>query len=291
MKTMKLMELDIQLFAETDDPAANVDDSQSTNAGSTETGEGAVVDTTDNDSSVNEQNGQVTDTTTDDGEGEEVKTVKKSTKEYSERLKNDREKIRKELEEENNKRLDSIAKSRGFENWKELEDYSNKEQLQNLGVNDTDAFEKYLNNIIENNPEMIKARAIIAEQQQRDAERQLNDQVIEIGKLDSSIKNVSDLLNHPSYEKVLDRVKNGTNLVDAFKLENFDTLTGRASDAAVQHTLNNINNKSHVKTTSGSASSDVVVPNEIYAMYKRNLPNWTDEQIKKHYAKEMGGES
>lgn len=290
MKTMNLMELDIQLFAETDDPAANVDNSQGTNAGSTETGEGVVVDTTDNDSNVNEQNGQVTDTTTDDGEGEEVKTVKKSTKEYSERLKNDREKIRKELEEENNRRMDSIAKSRGFENWKELEEYSNKEQLQNLGVNDTDAFEKYLNNIIENNPEMIKARAIIAEQQQKDAERQLNDQVTEIGRLDSSIKSVSDLLNHPSYEKVLDRVKNGTNLVDAFKLENFDTLTGRASDAAVQHTLNNINNKSHVKTTSGSATSDVVVPTEVYAMYKRNLPNWTDEQIKKHYAKEMGGE-
>lgn len=290
MKTMNLMELDIQLFAETDDPAANSDNSQGTNAGSTETGEGTVVDTTDNDSSVNEQNGQVTNTTTDDGEGEEVKTVKKSTKEYSERLKNDREKIRKELEEENNKRMDSIAKSRGFENWKELEEYSNKEQLQNLGVNDTDAFEKYLNNIIENNPEMIKARAIIAEQQQRDAERQLNDQVAEISKLDGSIKNVNDLLNHPSYDKVLDRVKNGANLVDAFKLENFDTLTGRASDAAVQHTLNNINNKSHVKTTSGSATTDVVVPNEIYAMYKRNLPNWTDEQIKKHYAKEMGGE-
>ena len=291
MKTMNLMELDIQLFAETDDPAANSDDSQGTNAGSTETGEGAVVDTTDNDSNVNEQDGQVTDTTTDNGEGEEVKTVKKSTKEYSERLKNDREKIRKELEEENNKRMDSIAKSRGFENWKELEEYSNKEQLQNLGVNDTDAFEKYLNNIIENNPEMIKARAIIAEQQQKDAERQLNDQVTEIGKLDSSIKNVNDLLNHPSYEKVLNRVKNGANLVDAFKLENFDTLTGRASDAAVQHTLNNINNKSHVKTTSGSASSDVVVPTEVYAMYKRNLPNWTDEQIKKHYAKETGGEN
>lgn len=291
MKTMNLMELDIQLFAETDDPAANIDDSQGTNAGSTETGESAVVDITDNDSSVNEQDGQVTDTTTDDGEGEEAKTVKKSTKEYSERLKNDREKIRKELEEENNRRLDSIAKSRGFENWKELEEYSNKEQLQNLGVNDADAFEKYLNNIIENNPEMIKARAIIAEQQKRDAERQLNDQVAEISKLDSSIKNVDDLLSHPSYDKVLDRVKNGANLVDAFKLENFDTLTGRTSDAAVQHTLNNINNKSHVKTTSGSASSDVVVPNEIYATYRRNLPNWTDEQIKKHYAKEMGGES
>lgn len=289
MKTMNLMELDIQLFAETDDPAANSDDSQGTNAGSTETGEGAVVDTTDNDSNVNEQNGQVTDT--DDSEGEEVKTVKKSTKEYSERLKNDREKIRKELEEENNKRMDSIAKSRGFENWKELEEYSNKEQLQNLGVNDTDAFEKYLNNIIENNPEMIKARAIIAEQQQRDAERQLNDQVTEINKLDSSIKNVTDLLNHPSYDKILERVKNGASLVDAFKLENFDTLTGRASDAAVQSALNNINNKSHVKTTSGSATSDVVVPTDVYNTYKRNLPTWSDEQIKKHYAKEIGGEN
>lgn len=288
METKKLMELYIQLFAEDSDPAANEGENLGTNAGSTETIEEPTSEINDSgETIVNEQNDDQDVTE----EVEETKVNKKSTKEYSERLKADREKIRKELEEENNKRLDGIAKSRGFDNWKELEEYSNKEQLQNLGVNDADAFEKYLNNLIDNNPEIVKARAIIAEQQQRDAERQLNDQVAAITKLDSSIKNVNDLINHPSYEKILERVQNGSSLVDAFKLENFEALTGRATNAAVQHTLNNINNKSHVKTTVGGAATDIVVPSDIYAAYKKNLPSWSDEQIKKHYAKEMGGEN
>ena len=280
MNENKLMELDIQLFADDNDPAAN---ETGTDAGNTETEVETEV-TTEEETPVNEQNDQETITET------EEKPVKKSTKDYSERLKADREKIRKEIEEENNKRLDTIAKSRGFDNWKELEEYSNKEQLRNLGVEDQDAFEKYLNNLIESNPEIIQARNIIAEQKQREAERQLNDQLIEISKLDNSIKTINDLVAHPSYDKILERVTKGESLLDAFKLENFETLTGRATDAAVQHTLNNINNKSHVKTTTGSSTNDVVVPNDIYAMYKRNLPTWSDEQIKKHYAKEIGAD-
>ena len=279
METKKMMELNIQLFADDNDAAAN---ETGTDAANTETVEETEVNT--EETTVNEQDDQETVT-------EEVeKPVKKSTKDYSERLKADREKIRKELEEENNKRLDTIAKSRGFDNWKELEEYSNKEQLQRLGVEDSEAFEKYLNNVIESNPEIIKAREIIAEQKQREAERQLNDQLIEISKLDNSIKTINDLVAHPSYDKILDRVTKGATLLDAFKLENFEALTGRATDAAVQHTLNNINNKGHVKTTTGGSTNDVVVPNDVYAMYKRNLPTWSDEQIKKHYAKEMGVE-
>lgn len=280
METKKIMKLDIQLFADSNDPAANEID---TNAGSVET-ENVIEDvTTESETPVNEQNNDV--------EIVEESHVKKSTKDYSDRLKADREKIRKELEEENNKRMDNIAKSRGFDNWKELEEYSNKERLEELGVSDSAAFEKYLNNIIENNPEIVKARAIIAEQKQKEAERQLNEQLIEISKLDNSIKNINDLVAHQSYDRVLDRVTKGSSLIDAFKLENFDALTGRATDAAVQHTLNNINNKSHVKTTAGGSVDDIVVPNDIYATYKRNLPNWSDEQIKQHYAKELKGDN
>lgn len=280
MNEKTLMELGIQLFADDNDPAAN---ETGTDAGNTET-EVETEAKTEEETPVNEQNDQETVTET------EEKPVKKSTKDYSERLKADREKIRKEVEEENNKRLDNIAKSRGFDNWKELEEYSNKEQLKNLGVEDSEAFEKYLNNLIESNPEIIQARNIIAEQKQREAERQLNDQLIEISKLDNSIKTINDLVAHPSYDKILERVTRGESLLDAFKLENFETLTGRATDAAVQHTLNNINNKGHVKTTTGSSTNDVVVPSDVYAMYKRNLPTWSDEQIKKHYAKEIGAD-
>ena len=47
--------------------------------------------------------------------------------------------------------------------------------------------------------------------------------------------------------------------------------------------LNNIDNKGHMTTVNGTASSDVAIPTEIYAMYKAFNPNMTDEQIRKHY--------
>lgn len=275
MKEMKLMPLFIQMFADGEEgSAANVTDDVNANADSN------IDDTATSDVSTNVQDD------VQDSE-QETKSKKDRTKEYSERLNKEREKMRKELEDEQNKRLDNIAKARGFENWKDLEEASNKEMLEDLGVNDTDAFNKYLNSVIANNPEMLRAKEIIARQEQEENQRKLNDDINEINKLDPSIKTVADLLQHPSYDLILDKVQKGASVLDAYKLVNFDALTNRSTDAAVQHTLNNINNKSHMKTVSGSATDDVVVPDDIYASYRKNLPNWTDEQIKKHYKREM----
>lgn len=224
----------------------------------------------------------------DNEETNEPKT-KDSTKEYSERLKKDREKIRQELEKEQASKLDAIARSRGFENWEELEEESNKQQIEDLGITDVDAFNKYLNEAIANNPEMIKAKRVLQEQEARESEKRLEEEIAKIGQLDPNIKNVNDLLNHPTYEAILNRVKNGQTVLDAYKLENFEMLTLRQTESAKQSVYNNINNKSHVKTSKGAVTKDVVVPQDVYIMYKRNLPSWSDEQIKKHYAKEVGG--
>ncbi len=56
-----------------------------------------------------------------------------------------------DVEKEYNGKLDKIAKARGFENWAELEEYSAQQQLEELGVQDKDAFKNYVNNIIDNN--------------------------------------------------------------------------------------------------------------------------------------------
>ena len=97
---------------------------------------------------IDEVSDDGTDNITDTDEGElevSTKDSKKSTKEYSERLKADRAKIREELEKEHNEKLNRIAKARGFDNWEELEEYSNRQKLEELGVEDTDAFKNYLN--------------------------------------------------------------------------------------------------------------------------------------------------
>lgn len=268
---LKLLPLNIQLFSE-ESPANEPEETGDVDGDNIEDD----VTFTDDTSESEEQD-------TSKNEDAHVKTA---TKKYSERLNNDRAKIREDVEKEYTAKLDRIAKARGFENWAELEDYSAQQQLEELGVQDKDAFKNYINNIIDNNSEVLRARQIIAEQQEREAKRQLEEQVAEIGKLDSSIASVNDLLSHPSYDRIVERVKKGANIVDAYKLENFDALTGRNTEAAKQSVYNNINNKSHVNTVRGTSPNDVVVPNDIMAIYKKNFPHWTEEQIKKHYAKE-----
>ena len=261
MKEELKMPLLIQMFADEDEgSAANETDVDADN-----------IETSTDTSEVGES------------ENEQTSSVKSSTKEYSERLNKDREKIRKEIEEEYKLKNDNLAKARGFENWEELEEASNREMLEGLGVNDTEEFKKYLKYVIDNNPTMVEAKAIIAEEQRRNAEKQLQEDIETISKIDPSITSIADLLAHPSYAGIADKVQKGMNIVDAYKLENFEALTSKRSDAAVAHAMNNINNKGHMTTVNGTASSDVAIPTEIYAMYKAFNPNMTDEQIRKHY--------
>lgn len=286
MKKERLLPLDIQFFAEdADDSAAN----EATEVENEEVANDVDADDVETEESVESEEASDTEEAESDEESEK-KSTKDKTKEYSERLKKDREAIRKEIEDEQNEKLERIARSRGFDSWEELEEYSRNQELEELGVSDKEAFNNYINNVISNNPEILKAKKIIAEQERRDSEKRLEEDVKEISKLDGSIKTVTDLINHPSYANIVERVKKGSSVLDAYKLENFDALTGRATDAAVQHVYNNINNKSHMKGVTGNGTDDIVVPNDVYMAYKKNLPNWTDEQIKKHYAKEMKGD-
>lgn len=286
MKREKLLPLDIQFFAEdADDSAAN----EATEVKNDEVANDVDADDVETEESVESEEASDTEESDADEESEK-KSTRDKTKEYSERLKKDREAIRKEIEDEQNEKLERIARSRGFDSWEELEEYSRNQELEELGVSDKEAFNNYINNVISNNPEILKAKKIIAEQERRDSERRLEEDVKEISKLDGSIKTVTDLINHPSYANIVERVKKGASVLDAYKLENFDALTGRATDAAVQHVYNNINNKSHMKSVTGNGTDDIVVPDDVYMAYKKNLPNWTDEQIKKHYAKEMKGD-
>ena len=173
---LKLFPLDIQLFSE-ESPANEPE----------ETGD-VDGDNIDDDMVFSDGTSETEEQDTSNNEDAHTKSA---TKKYSERLNSDRAKIREDVEKEYNGKLDKIAKARGFENWAELEEYSAQQQLEELGVQDKDAFKNYVNNIIDNNSEVLRARQIIAEQQEREAKRQLEEQVAEIGKLDNSIKSVN----------------------------------------------------------------------------------------------------
>ena len=274
---MLSLPLNIQLFGE-DDSAANEDTI-------------ITLEELNDNTDVDADNTDELETNVTENSAQEVTNTKKSkTKEYSERLNADREKIRKELEAENSKKLDAIAQSRGFENWEELEKITQEEEMKELGVTDVSAFSKYLDRMISNNPKILQANKILEEQKERDRQKEILDDVEKIHELDDSISSLEDLMEHPNYEAMLEKVKNGSNLVDAYKLVNFDLLMGKSSKEGAERTYKNVTNKSHIRTTSGGATNDVHVPSDVMAMYKKNMPSWTEEQIKKHYASAVKGE-
>ena len=53
--------------------------------------------------------------------------------------------------------------------------------------------------------------------------------------------------------------------------------------------IDNVNSKKHLGKTRGSSSDYNEVPKDVYETYRRNLPKWSDKQIREHYTKTMNG--
>lgn len=282
MKNEELIKLNIQLFAEEADNDTDFADS--------DIEEDVIEDEVDDTEDTSEEN------EVDNLEEEEVKEIpakskQDTTKEYSERLKKEREKIRVEEEKTALVRMEKFAKNRGFESIEEMEEYDETERLQKIGVTDRDVFKKYVDDSISTNPTVIEAQKIIDAQKQRDKELYVKEQIAQISELDDSIKSLDDLAELDKYDDYIEKVKAGMTFVDAYKVIYFDKLATKRSEAAKTEALKNINSKKHMKSTSGSGTpNNITVPADIFAMYKKNIPSMTDADIRKHYAKSIGGE-
>ena len=190
-------------------------------------------------------------------------------------------------------RMNKLARSRGFNNFDELEravaDEDQKREnaafQSKFGI-DPEAISPLLAKALENNPDIQNARRLIAETRRQKAEEIIQKEILEINKLDPSISKFEDLYQNPHYDVIDDLVRNKHyRIIDAFKLANFDDLQSKNSAAAKQSALNAIHSKSHLQDTSGNAGSQPdPIPADVYAEYKLFNPNASDEQIRKHWA-------
>lgn len=276
MKNLKSVHFDIQRFA---DEAANE------TVGIEE--EILKEDSVATDNANGEEDVQFTDGTTavEEPVEDEEEVKRKTTKAFSERLKQEKKLLERQLEEKKNKELDEIAKSRGFDNWKELQDYDKKEKLQTMGINDPDAFNNVLNDAISNNPIVQEAKQILESQKQKEQEEIISQAVTEINKLDPDIKSIQDIIKLENYDEFYGLVTKGYSLPDAYKVVAFDKIAGKKADSAAQNVIRNIDSKGHLKTVAGNKTNEIVIPDEILASYKKNMPDMTDDEIRKHYNK------
>lgn len=158
-----------------------------------------------------------------------------------------------------------------------------RDQMQQAGIDPS-----MLDQMIANNPTVRQAQQVIDRVNLEEGERKMSEAIKEISRLDPSITDVAALANHPNAPVFNEYVNRGYSLVDAFRLANFDTLTGKKAAAAKQQAMNNVNGKSHLTTTAaGESGEDVHVPDETMQWYRKAFPNWTKQQIVADYKKRI----
>ena len=99
------------------------------------------------------------------------------------------------------------------------------------------------------------------------------------------INSLDDISKMDNCNDVIEKLNKGYSLYDAYVLCNMDKISQLKKDKKEKNNVSNQNSKSHMKTATGGSNDYVEIPADEYAIYKRNLPNWTDKQIREHYAK------
>lgn len=156
-----------------------------------------------------------------------------------------------------------------------------RDQMQQAGIDPA-----MLDRMIANNPTVKQAQQVIDRVNMEEGERAMNDAIAEISRLDPSVTDVASLATHPNAQAFNALVNKGYALVDAFRLANFDTLTGKKAAAAKQQAMNQVNGKGHLTPTTGNAGGDDIVidPQEMQMMCHA-FPNLTHKQLVEKFKK------
>lgn len=172
-----------------------------------------------------------------------------------------------------------------------IDDYINAVQAQNRAAIEGQMKEKgidpqLIENMIRTSPEIIQAQQILEQNQKAEADRMLEQDLKAVSAIDPSIQSMDDLSKHESFQTVLGYVNNGLNLVDAFKLANYESLTSKKSEAAKQAAINAAKSTSHMTATSSGNSGGeelVDIPGNEIATWREYFPGISDSELKKKY--------
>lgn len=150
-----------------------------------------------------------------------------------------------------------------------------------------------LNAAISQHPAIKQAQEIIRreEQAQREqetaaAQAKIKAELVEIGKLDPSIKEVKDLLNMPNAKEFYELVKRGYTYLDAYHSVNRERLQESAVAAARKQAMTNARGKDHLAGTGNvRGAGAATVPAEDMRIFRALMPNASEADIQAYYNK------
>ena len=175
----------------------------------------------------------------------------------------------------------AITTKAEWDAWKAQEAQEKSREVADAAGMSEQEFDNFINNL----PNVVNYRKEAAAARQQHQKMVLEEQITAIGKLDPSVKTVSDLVARPEYKQVYQYVKTGLSIVDAFKLANYDQLTNSAAAGARQAAINSAAGKGHMAPTQTRGSGAVTVPADVKEQYRLFNPDATDAEIQAHYAR------
>ncbi len=201
--------------------------------------------------------------------------------------------VRRRAEQEARRRSEQLISGLGLTNpdgtpvttWEQAEAYRVQHQKnvkQEMMESNGWSQEQY-NTFVGSIPEVQAARAQIAQARMDQARAQLDRDLVELQKLDPTVKSLEDLAAKPDQEKFEGYVRKGLSLADAYKLTYGDELLARQGKAARQAAINDLRSKEHLVPDNKRGTGVAEVPQEIREQYKLFNPDSTDEEIQKNY--------
>ena len=160
-----------------------------------------------------------------------------------------------------------------------------RERLSQAGIDPS-----VLNQYIEQLPAVRQAKEFEERQRQEQVSRHVDNNLKELQRAHPEIKGFEDVETLPTYPQIIEKVKRGYTLLDAYELANKDSIIAQRAAAAKQKALNDAAGKGHLTATGGAGGKGVVVPADVVRTYKRLDPSITDKQIQEHYSKFHKGE-
>lgn len=157
-----------------------------------------------------------------------------------------------------------------------------RQQLQQNNIDPS-----IIDNMIANSPVVRQAEHAISELNATKAQQQMDRDIETVLKLDPTLTSKEALLSDPSMPLVYDRVAQGMNLVDAYKLVNFDRLSSSRTAAAKQSVVNQVKGQAHLANGNAMTSTDGLddIPASMIEDFKDMFPNKSAAELKALYNK------
>ena len=171
-----------------------------------------------------------------------------------------------------------------FAEYEDAINAQNRIQAQKtLEANNVDI--SVLDEYVNSSPVLARAQQIIEQNDIAQANAQLKADFEELQKLNSDLKTFGDLMSDPNCNAILDRVAKGDNLVEAYKIVNFDALVNRETKSAKQAAINQARGKSHLEPTESmaEASDGNEIPESMMHSLRANFPDKSDKELRKLY--------